>query len=359
MSRMVLILVAILLSQGCGKSGPSASSEAGSTGAAAGKGVLTADLPRVVAKTKLALPGKRKYEDAIHLSDDGKRLAVAFQNEKRESLIRVWDVVAGLQQVAEVKGYLVALSPSGKYVASGNQVTDLATKAVVATARGAVSHVFFRNDSILVTTARSYDFPKASKGRVTLWDIQKNADAGSFDIPDNRFSAALVTKRGKELWLFMSKDKFEVQCYDLDAKSLVRTIKPETDTPNLPYHQRRHLEHSHVGRGRVRGEHQQSSGCTTARPGRSSAHSPGSCGTRPRGFLPGGQLYLARPTSNDVSFGPNAYVVFDWNTGKPTVALTGHGTEKDPRAAASGDGKTVVSVTEEGELLVFDLAARS
>ncbi len=167
-----------------------------------------------------------------------------------------------------------------------------------------------------------------------------------------------MTKRGKELWLFMSKDKFEVQCYDLDTKSLVRTIKPETDTPNLPYTSAG-IWNTATSDGAVFGANTNKFRMYDGATGKILGTLPPDLWDSSAGFLPGGQLYLARPTSKDVSFGPNAYVIFDWNTGKPIVALTGHGTGKDPRAAASGDGKTVVSVTEEGELLVFDLAARS
>lgn len=52
-------------------------------------------------------------------------------------------------------------------------------------------------------------------------------------------------------------------------------------------------------------------------------------------------------------------ILYDWKEQKAIAALTGHSAGQDqPLVGASGDGKTVVSVSKAGEVLVFDLGSK-
>ncbi len=70
--------------------------------------------------------------------------------------------------------------------------------------------------------------PTGEGFKVFVWDVVQNADAGTFAIADARFRHAFPARGGAELWLFRYVGRFEVECYDLAAKRLARTIRPES-----------------------------------------------------------------------------------------------------------------------------------
>jgi WD40 repeat protein len=329
------------------------------------KGVVTADLVKLQPKVNFKLPGKRSVERCLQLSADGRRVAIDYREGPAKSLVQIWELTAEPKVIAELPGGYIALSPSGKLVtASLNQdVYDVDSKKSVARLPSESlywSHAFFRDDSILVVTSRSYEFDKQSPGRITIWNITKNADAGSFAIPDHRFEMALPAKGGKELWLFMGNKKFEVECYDLNAKKLARTVKPELDDPKTPYTSSgtwptitsdASVLASSVFRFHI----------YDASTGKIVGGLPTDLWATSAGFLPGGSRYLAR-ASNDaatkVGLAETDFIAYDWKARKALAALVGHSAgQKSPLAVASADGKTLVSVSEEGEALVYDLSS--
>src|SRR5262249_13566456 len=160
----------------------------------------------------------------LQLSDDGQRVAIMYRSPKFDSFVQVWQLTGEPKLITEFKGGTFALSPSGKLLLTSDivkqQVFDIDSKKAIANLSAFLSHAFFRDDKALVTTQRSHMFTDARKGKITIWNIPANADGGSFEIADDRFNNALPAKNGKEFWLFMSHDKFEVECYDLDAKKL-------------------------------------------------------------------------------------------------------------------------------------------
>src|SRR5262249_16833502 len=99
------------------------------------------------------------------------------------------------------------------------------------------SHAFFRDERVAVWTQRSHDFRTPMKGWVHVWDVVANADAGTFVIPAARFQFAQPARRGAELWLFRSTGPVEIDridCYDVAAGKLVRTLQLDTLKPLAP-----------------------------------------------------------------------------------------------------------------------------
>lgn len=323
---------------------------------------LSADLPKLQPKGTIKLPASEYREVAdVQLTKDGQRLAVVLPASTK-SKTQIWDLTGAPKLVGEFDGGRgFALSPSGTRLLTRGlfdaRVYDIESKKEIAKLPMGYSFGYFRDENTLVTTERSHNFPTPSKGKITQWDIAKNADAGSFEIPDDRFNGAFLTKNGKELWLFMSHDKFEVECYDLDAKKLARTIKPESDEPK-PYtsagiYQTVAPDSSAFGSD-VRKFH-----IYDAATGKIIGGLPAELWASPTGFLPTGTRYAARPSRDafeKMGFKESDTILYDWKNRKPQVALTGHGeTKKGPVVAVSGDGNTALSVTESGEGLLYDI----
>lgn len=327
----------------------------------AGATALTADLPKLQPKGKIQLPASEYREVAdVQLTKDGQRLAVVHPVAGKRTT-QVWDLTGAPKLVAELDGFGFALSPSGARLLTRGlfdaKVYDIASRKEIAKLPGSYSFGYFRDENTVVTTERSHNFPDLTKGKITQWDIAKNADAGSFEIPDNRFNGAFLAKNGKELWLFMSHDKFEVECYDLDAKKLARTIKPESDEPK-PYtgagiYQTVAPDSSAFGAD-VRKFH-----IYDAATGKIIGGLPAELWDSPTGFLPTGTRYAARPSRDafeKLGFKESDTILYDWKNRKPLVALTGHGeTKKGPVVTVSGDGNTALSVSESGEGLLYDI----
>jgi hypothetical protein len=328
-------------------------------------GVLSANLAKIQPKASFKVPGKLSSDEGIQLSSDGKRFALAYSTPQYKSFTQIWDIAADLRMIAEFEGGKFALSPSGKFVlTSGDlftpKVFNVDTKQPVCDLPTSFSFGFFRNDNIVVLTTRSYMFMDAAKGKITQWDITKNADAGSFEVPDNRFSIALPAKNGKEYWLFMSHNKFEVECFDLDTRQLARTVKPESDDPQNPLNNAgiyiTVAPDSTVFGSDVRRMH-----FYDAETGKKVGELPSDLWATPSGFLPGGPRYFARPGGDKAKgsgLAKSDLVIYDWKNRQALAALTGQSAgEGEPFAGASADGKTAVTALKTGEGLVFDISS--
>jgi WD40 repeat protein len=322
---------------------------------------LSPDVPKVQPKVKFKLPGER--DDLACLSQDGKRLAVAYMTKDYKHFTQIWDLSAQPKVLAEFKDSVFALSPSGKrLLGSGSMfdstVYDVDTKKPLAQLPISFSHGFFRDEHKVAVTGRSYSFETPAKGQITQWDIEKNADAGSFEVPDKRFSVALPAKNGKEFWLFMAKDKFEVECYDLDAKKLARTVKPEPEEPNKPYHDSG-IYSAITWDSSVFSSCTQKTHIFDAESGKIVGGLPPDLWDCASGFLPGGTRRFSLPggdKAKPAGFGGSEVIIYDWKNRKAVAALVGHAAgEESPIAAVSGDGKTAVTISKKGEALVFDI----
>jgi WD40 repeat protein len=330
--------------------------------APAAPGALSADLPRIQPKAKFHLPAKRVSGslELARLSSDGKRLAVAYDTPTYKSITQIWDLSAQPKVVAEFEGCRLALSPSGKRVLVGSKIFDVESKKQLASVPNFNPTGFFRDDHTVVTTDSSDDITHAATGKIVQWNIDKDADAGSFEIPDNRYDAALAAKNGTEVWIFMSRGKFEVECYDLGTKKLLRTVKPESEDAKDPFTRFGTYiavaPDSSAFSAHVREPH-----FFDAESGKILGVLPADIWDSSAGFVPGGTRYFARPggaKAKKVGVADNEVVLYDWKKGKAIAALTGHSEgEEEPLAAASGDGNTAVSISKKGEGLIFDISS--
>jgi WD40 repeat protein len=352
----------LVLALGCKKADtrPTSDTEAPGDGPNSG-GSSIAALPKLQPKAKFKLPIERSTSDrSVQLSDDGKILGVACGSGLGKNFTKVWDISGEPKEIGEFDGHTFTLAPSGKFIVTSGDfsqgVYEVATKKPVAKLGSYFSHAYFRDDNTLVWTQRSHNFPEATKGKITVWDLKKNADAGSFEIPDNRFHVALPANGGKEFWLFMSNNKFEVECYDVEGKKLLRTIKPENDTTR-PYHGAG-IWQSIASDSSVFAADVSKLNIYDATTAKIVGGLPSDIWASETGILPGGSHYLARANARATGLSENDYMIYDWKAKKQLAVVTGHAAgQKQPSAAASGDGKTLVSVTKEGEGLIFDISA--
>jgi WD40 repeat protein len=361
LSAMVaLFSVVAALDAGCNR--PGAAPGATSTGPVE----QPADVLRIRPRARFKLPHERSSDiwgARPQLSADGKRLAVGCKTPKSDWLTQVWSLSGEPKVIAEFDASNYILSPSGKLLLTSqdSRVFDVDTKKQVAQLPTGFSHGAFLNDQIVVATKRSYHFPDEEKGRITIWNVALNHDAGSFDVPDNRFNEAVVLRERNEVWLFMAHHKFEVECYSLRSHRQVRTVKPEQDESKQPYYDSG-LWNSASPDGQAFAA--KGSGWKVsvfdASSGRILARLPPDLYGTDAGFVPGGSFYLATPTekcANRLGISTADFIVYDWQNGREVAVLTGHAAdEKDPLGAVSDDGRTLVSAAEKGEVMVFDLS---
>ncbi len=334
-----------------------------------------ADLPVIKPKAKFQLRHEYSHPE-VKVSADGRVAAIVHGGDALDVLkrpaavIQVWELGDKPKMLSEFAGgsYCFALSPSGKLLyrtSDKYEVCDVATKKVVASGLDSPSHAHFRDDDTLIATKRSYSFNDPAPGRVTTWDIPNNRASSVFEVSDNRFDEVLLTANGKELWLFLSNGKFEVECYDLDTRKRVRTIRPEAG------------EKAHKDAGLYKtatrdGTAFSSNGGTPSKARVYDQVTGKIIGTLPPnhsgtnvGILPVGTLSFAVSgvRKKDGSDGwDEVGFLYDWKAEKLVAALEGHASAKKKEynwtsRGVSADGRTLVSVTKEGEVLVYDLSS--
>jgi WD40 repeat protein len=292
---------------------------------------------------------------SIKLSDDGKILAVGWHTPEAKDVVTVWDISGEPKSLAQFECSKFELSPSGKFLVTYGvpKVFEVSTKKLVAELKSIfMSHMYFRDDNTLVWTTRSFNFPEATKGKIFVWDVAKNADAGSFDIPDNRFETALPANDGKEIWLVMSNKKFVIECYDLAGKKLLRTIKPEDDS-GRPFTSSGSW-FSLASDSSVFATHHSKLQIFDAKTGKIIGGLPADVGATVTGLLASGSRYLACGSRKLSGLSENDFVICDWVMKKNLAAIVCE--EKDRMIGVSGDGKTLVSLSKAGEAQVFDIS---
>ncbi|MFO0798153.1 MAG: hypothetical protein U0804_11815 [Gemmataceae bacterium] len=327
---------------------------------------------RVAPKAKIPLPGKFEesaYGNSLQLSADGKRVAFGVRNADGQSWTQVWDLSGPPRALATLpKGSpagLRVLAPSGRRVVTAEAlVFDVDTgKQVCRLPDSFFSHGYFRDDDTLVFTQRSHGFDKAEKKPVRVWNVATNADAGSFDVPDDRFQTAAPTRGGAEFWLMMAAGKFEVECYDVATRKLVRTLRPEPADPARPFTSAG-TNTAVAPDGAVftsRTDRQRFYDGTTGKDV-GSLPAGGGLGGQDGGLVFHGPRYLARNfalADNQKDTRPEV-VVWDWRAGKARAVLTG--LAETPGAAAlaafSPDGRTVAAAyRESAEVWVYDVGS--
>lgn len=156
----------------------------------------------------------------------------------------------------------------------------------------------------------------------------------------------------------MSHDKFEVECYDLSTKKLTRTVKPATEDTADPYTSPgiciTVAPEGSAFASDCRGMH-----IFDAVSGNIIDSLPANTWNTPIGFIPGGQRYILEPGRADDGsiaggLSKGDLLVYDWKAKKMLAVLTGN-TKDEIYGAASADGTRFVSMTRDGEGLVFDV----
>jgi hypothetical protein len=325
------------------------------------------DVPVIKPKSQFSLPAThyRVLDNSIQISADGKRVALAYSKGLDGSFVQVWQISDKPKVIFEAPkdhqtGHL-ALSPSGKRVFASDRgsVFDVDTRKPIARVSAAFySCIFFKDEDTVVSAHRSYNYSKPHKSRITVWNVATNKDAGSFDVPDGRFVSAYPGNKGKEIWLFLEPDKCEIACYDIAEKSLVRTISPDPDDPKKP------LKSSGIYRAVAPDEVAFATHVNSLNVydgiGKVLWRAP-TGGNSLMGGMENGLIHSSRYLGKlyEKKLGqPEKIAVCDWKTGKGLAVLEGFASgQTGVLAAASADGKTVVAVAKQGQVLVFDVSS--
>lgn len=356
--RLVTLSMVVLVA-GCGR--PNNNDSAGQPVAAPDAGVLTRDVVQLEPVHRFQIPGELRGDDALAFSADGTRLAVATASNKTQ----VWEVTAAPRLVQEFKGGTFVLFPSGKQIMFSDltqpEVYDVESgKQKVRLNRG-YAFAVARDESTVVMASPDYGAQKVTAGQLRLWDVSRNAEVGVIELADNRFHDAKLTKSGKELWVFLRYQKFEVECYDLDTKKLIRTIKPEQADPAKPYADAGIYNSVSPDASVFAATVQFKTVVFDADSGKIVSRFPSDIHGSATGFLSNGTRYLGRTGDRSpagTGLPANSYVVYDWKARRPLALLKTGAEENSMPAVASPDGKKIVVVSKtKGTACVFDVSA--
>ncbi len=327
------------------------------------------DVPKLKPRITFQLPGKRFQDGAGFLSADGSMLAVGVvgAGEKTPSTVQVWNLggKAPKAQSAFTGGlYSFALSPNGKRLLTSEkrEVYDTVSKKVVAKLSRDFSHAFFFDDNTVVTTKRSYNFGGGpGRGEINIWNLtKKTGPEATIPLLDDRFNRMLPAKKGTECWLFLSAEKFEIECYDIKTKKLARTIKPEQIAGEKPFRDSGVYDAVRSDGDTFTSTHGYGTVIHDA-DGKLAGQLPQDIWGRDFALLSGRALHAALPGRDGaklLGLQGNEWVLYDWKANKVVAMLTGHAAgQTEPTPTVSADGKVLVSIGKEGEGLVFDLSA--
>ncbi|HYH63468.1 MAG TPA: hypothetical protein VD866_02105, partial [Urbifossiella sp.] len=175
-----------------------------------------------------------------------------------------------------------------------------------------------------------------------------------------RFHSAFPARGGAEVWLVMTAKKFEIECYDVATRKLVRTLRPEPADPARPFASAGlYTTASPDGTAFTSNTDKQRFYDGTT--GKSLTGLPPNVSGMEGGLVLLGSRYLGRSLgpSDDAKVLSRVVVVCDWRAGRPLAVLTGitpGGGEV--LAAFSPDGRTVVAAVRDGtEAYVYDVSS--
>ena len=370
-----LLLPVLLLAAGCAKPTaptlaapqPTGVGPAPTTPAYATPSVADQSAPELQPIAKFDLGGafSHVYSLDVQITPDGKRLAIAVTPTDGKPAMQVWGLGAAPKRLYQSEqtygGVTPALSPSGKRVVAHGKVYDVdrgdAGKPLATLPGGYYSHAFFAGEDRVIATMRSHGFDKLEKGAVTIWDVAANKDAGSFEVPDKRFTDAFPANGGRELWLFQAADRCVIECWDTTTGKLLRAVKPAGISPP-PTSSGLYCAVAPDGSvfATLHKDYTVYDGVTGAAVG----GMPGTArGGLTNGLTPGGTRALATayevldPKTGVVTSAP---VLVDWKGRRRLATLRGFSAgATDLHAVASADGKTAVAVSKQGQALVYDL----
>jgi hypothetical protein len=297
----------------------------------------------------------------LQITPDGKRMAVSVTPAGGPPAVQVWDLGEtprlAFQSDRKYGGGTPALSLSGAKVVACGLVYDVASGKRLATLPGWVyAHAFFRGEDTVVATQHGHNSMKPKMAVVTVWDVATDRDAGSFKVPDRGFGDAFPAKDGAELWLFQSAGRWEVECWDVAAKALVRTV-----TPDAPPTALKPMYCGVAPDGSAFGGSFRSGVVYNGVTGDEVGRVPAVSGGMTNGMTPGGtRMFVISYV--DSGLGPevikSAPGLIDWKARRVLATLGGFSADaKNIHVVATPDCKTAVAVSEQGQACVYDLAA--
>ena len=325
------------------------------------------DVPKLKPRITFQLPGKRFQDGAGYLSADGSILAVGVvgTDDKTPSTVQVWNLggkAPKLQSSFTGGLYSFSLSPNGKRLLTSEkrEVYDTVSKKVVAKLSRDFSHAYFLDDNTIVATKRSYDFSGPGRGEINIWNLtKKTGPEATIPLMDDRFNRMLSAKNGSECWLFLSANKFEIECYDIKSKKLARTIKPEQIAGERPFRDSGVYDAVRPDGDTFTSTHGYGTVIHDA-DGKLAGQLPKDTWGRDFALLSGRALHAALPSRDGaklLGLQGNEWVLYEWKTSKIVAMLTGHAAgQTEPTLTVSADGKVLVSIGKEGEGSVFDLS---
>jgi WD40 repeat protein len=147
-----------------------------------------------LAPEPLVLDAHGRHAQCVVFTADGKRLLSTGQ----DAAIRVWSVPK-FAPVAAITGHAnsvntLAFAPAGKRFATSS--TD-GTVRVWSFPKGECLHVLEKQTGGVYTPDGAHLLTVSPKGRLTLWDTKRYAEAAAIPAPDSRVTAVTLTADGQ------------------------------------------------------------------------------------------------------------------------------------------------------------------
>ena len=297
--------------------------------------------------------------ERLFLSADGKRLAISTRRT-RNGLTgsQIWDIAGAPKRFLLSPGSIEAFSADGKWIVRGKggqqMVADAETGANLADLPSPGAPVFFRPPGVVISLTGSTDWQKAAPLTVREFDATTGISLGSaVAATDNRVHASLVGKSAQHLVLGIQRAN-RVRVWDLFARTLVREF-PLSSEPPKGIVTWNGFAASPDGKWLAVRQDVKPLAIHDATTGAVVATLPAGVNAFDSLFLPDRPIYLtpSNIARADTSGTSVEVVVYDVSRKAFVAVLRGHD-RPGLKLAVSGDGRTLATGDEEGNILLWD-----